>query len=565
MTKRVRTFSIALLLCSTMMISGCAGIDKDKNTSEETEKTEAKSEEAKSEEIKEDEELTQITIYAEKSPVIGEQESWFAEILREKFGVKLIYADTSKGVEASGIDWYSLSSFNIKNYIDSGLLLNMDEEDFLNENGEYIAANYKDKLEAARAYSSDGGLYFIPSEISTGDTDFEQVYDTWRLRYDYYQEMGYPEVRNIDDWFTVICDMNKAHGENSTGKKVYSDAIWPDFDIWTQYNVSRLVTAYYGYDNIGMGFYDYKNNRYYDALLINEDGSYGPYLQMLKYYYELNKSGNLYIANSFEELSDEASGLYANDQLLTCMNDMLNMEYDAKKLESVIPADATPSLYEINKKYLCMYAISSKSPNKDKIMQIMDWMYSPEGNMTYLYGPKGLCWDYDTESGGAYFTELGSDLNSRKTYVIESDDPSFEKYNGMVYMDGVPMINSNPLAIYSTNKDSGESFYYKRWTSENVPEVGSVKEKWCEQTGSMTILENIMNNYDYVVIPVDDHNKQYDEAYNSIGKIIVDGSWDAIKAADDAAFEKTISDMIAAAKAAGYDECIEQDKLHIED
>lgn len=63
---------------------------------------------------------------------------------------------------------------------------------------------------------------------------------------------------------------------------------------------------------------------------------------------------------------------------------------------TLIPEEATPINYGQNiygGDYV--WSIGSNTEYPELCMAIINWLATPEGRMTQLYGPKDVCWYYD--------------------------------------------------------------------------------------------------------------------------------------------------------------------------
>ena len=139
--------------------------------------------------------------------------------IKEKLGIVLEYTNVSTDrlkVMASGGDLPDIvelhnGDIDVKNLIDAGSLWAMD--DWLAENGD----NLKEKLPDALKYSKDiiggGSTYFIPTNVQTENKDLpnKNGFVGFFTRWDYYKELGYPDVSTEDKYLDVLKQMVDAH------------------------------------------------------------------------------------------------------------------------------------------------------------------------------------------------------------------------------------------------------------------------------------------------------------------------------------------------------------------
>ena len=102
---------------------------------------------------------------------------------------------------------------------------------------------------------------------------------TWDLRWDLYKELGYPEIKTLDDMVDVLGQMKEICPTDDNGKTTYGVSLFNDWDGNLVMFVKSTATAYYGYDEFGFGLYDPEEQVFHPALEEN-----GPYLTCLKFY-----------------------------------------------------------------------------------------------------------------------------------------------------------------------------------------------------------------------------------------------------------------------------------------
>ena len=174
--------------------------------------------------------------------------------------------------------------------------------------------------------------------------------------------------------------------------------------------------------------------------------------------------------------------------------------------------------------------------------------------MTFEYGPQGMFWEYDGERN-TYFTELG------KNWMVERVVQVPEEYGGGYFNDGAFQLNNITWSPYAPNPDSnGECYNHQSWKSNISAPRCSMEENWREYTGALTANEYIKSK-NYVVIPATHYeaaekSENLEAVWEQVTECIVSGSWDAIYAESEEAFERIVSEMITEAKKLGYEECI---------
>jgi multiple sugar transport system substrate-binding protein/putative aldouronate transport system substrate-binding protein len=175
---------------------------------------------------------------------------------------------------------------------------------------------------------------------------------------------------------------------DENGKPTYAASLWPDWDGDMVMYVKSTATAYYGYDELGIGLYDPNTGNYYDCLA--EDG---PYLRCLKFYNTLYQNG-LLDPDSMTQTYDEMSPkVQAGGTFFSIFNYSGYMLYntdehlaEGKMMRSLTPNNASPIVYGMdvlggNR----LWCIGAKTEYPELCMEIINYLCTPEGRMTMEY------------------------------------------------------------------------------------------------------------------------------------------------------------------------------------
>jgi multiple sugar transport system substrate-binding protein/putative aldouronate transport system substrate-binding protein len=187
-------------------------------------------------------------------------------------------------------------------------------------------------------------------------------------------------------------------------------------------------------------------------------------------------------------------------------------------------------------------------------MEIINYLCTPEGRMTFEYGPQGVTWDYD-EDGNTYFTELGKKTNNDKSTQME------DGYTG-TYKDGELQINCTTWSIDASNPDSnGETYNDENWKSNQSEAICDTDQDWRDYTGCTTIDEYMSKgNYRVSLGTAYVEGTKTDElktTWAQVTNCIIDYSWKAIYAETDEEYDSIVAEMIEKANDYGYDDCLE--------
>lgn len=571
---------VALLLTAAMTLSlmACGGSSSTSTETAETAATETKeetaateTEAAATEEEAEDlladvipEETVTLDVYDQLANYSGEQIGWFGQIMLEKFNVKLNIIPETDGVYETRMESGNLGDLVIwgndgdeyLQAVEKGLLYDWNEDDLLAEYGSYIKENMTYALEK-NAQISGGTTYGFGFDVAIDSSARQDGMYTWDLRWDLYKELGYPEIKNLDDMVEVLAQMQEICPTDDNGKPTYGVSLFNDWDGDMVMFVKSTATAYYGYDEFGFGLYDPETQTYYPCL--QEDG---PYLTCLKFYNTLYQRGLLDPDSQTQKYDGMVEDYQNGTAFLNVFNflgsAMYNSEAHAaegKAMYPCIPSEARPIAYGQN-----VYGgnrpwtIGAKTEYPELCMAIYNWLSTPEGRMVAEYGPKDICWYYG-EDGLTYFTDLG------KAAKLDGKTEMAEGYSG-TFEDGNFKMNNTTWGIDSPNPETnGETYNYKKWASFTAEPGSDIEADWRDHTGCATP-DEYFGTFNYVLAPGTMYSAgvKSDELqviWNQVATCIKDNSWKAIYAASDAEFDQIVADMIAQADEYGYAQCVE--------
>ena len=523
-----------------------------------------------------------LTIYSQLANYSGEMQGWFAQILKDKFGVKVNLIPDGDGVfdtrmEAGDLGDIVVWGSDDKDYlqaVSAGLLYDWEEDNLVQEYGPYIWENMQDALNKNKVVSAqkdkDGNvigeantIYGFGHNVASSSESHEAFFYTWDIRWDLYQQLGHPEVNDLDDLMDVLVDMKEICPTADNGKPTYAMSLWPDWDGNYVMYVKAMATAYYGYDEFGFGHYNVRTGEYYDALSPDS-----PYLEMLAWFNELYRNG-LLDPDSMTQTYDHMIEKVQNGQtFFSIFNYAGSLAYNKevhygkdeegneinKIMESLVPTEACPivgGLSTIGGNRV--WSIGAKTQYPELCMEIINWLCTPEGRLTMDYGPKELCWDYD-ENGKTYFTEFGKTCFEDRTTLMPNE------WGGATFNEGAFQVNNTTWSSADINPESGERYDQQYWASNLVPEGRCEAERdWRAYTGYET-LELYMDSCNYAVdVPTTfsfpEREPQLESTWVQVATCLKDYSWRAIYAETEEEFQSIVNEMRGRAKSYGYDSC----------
>ncbi|RHQ12596.1 hypothetical protein [Clostridium sp. AM49-4BH] len=516
-------------------------------------------------------EVIKLNVYSQLANFSGKQIGWSADILKKKFNVELNIIPEGDGVFETRMTSGNLGDIVVwgadnDKYplaVKNNLLFGWEDDNVLDEYGPYIKKNMPDALKKNKELTktitngASDKLYGFGANVALNSKDHESFFYTWDTRWDLYKKLGYPKVKNLQDYHKMLKNMQKLCPSDDSGNKVYAVSLWPDWDDAMVMYVKAMATAYYGYDELALGLYDPTNGKYHDALEEN-----GPYLEMLKWFNDLYQDG-LIDPDSMTQTYDEMIAKVQNGgTLFSIFNYSGSLGYNTKEHTSagklmycMKPEDASPIVYGMNTQGGDrVWSIGAKTEYPEKCMEIINYLSTPEGRMTMEYGPKGYTWDYDDQKH-AYLTDVGVKCQNDKNTTMGGG------YKGS-YHDGELQINNVTWSLDASNPDSdGETYNKESWASYNATPSSDIEKDWRDKTGCTTINE-YMEKGKYTVAPGTSFSKETQDTtlkttWNQVTTEIKNSSWKAIYAKSDKKFDSVVAGMKKSAKKYGYDKCVE--------
>ncbi len=509
------------------------------------------------------EEPITLTVFSELANYSGEMQGWFAKILLDKWNVKVNLVASAEGVYETRMEDGDLGDIVVwgsdgKNYlqaVEAGLLFDWEEDNILADYGPYILENMPHALEKNKEVSAikdengnviSGGdtIYGFGHNVASSSESHEAFFYTWDIRWDLYQQLGHPEVKDLDDMVELFKQMKEICPTDDSGNPTYAMSLWPDWDGNYVMYVKAMATAYYGYDEFGLGHYNPTNGEWYYAM---DDGS--PYLEMLEFFNTLYREGLLDPDSMTQNYDKMIEKVQNGGVFFSIFNYAGSAGYNSpehiaenKIMRSLVPTEGSPiaygmSVYGGNR----IWSIGAKTQYPELCMEIINWLCTPEGRLTSDYGPRGLCWDYDA-NGKTYFTDFGKTCNADRTTMMP------EEWGGATFNDGANQINNTTWSAADTNPESGEKYDKAFWASTQLPDGENAADKdWREFTGCTTV-EEYMETTDYKVdiattFSEAKRSAELDVIWNQVKECIVQYSWKAIYAETPEDYDAIVKEM----------------------
>jgi multiple sugar transport system substrate-binding protein/putative aldouronate transport system substrate-binding protein len=517
-----------------------------------------------------DDGLITLTIYSQLANFAGPQTGWAAQIMEEKFGVRIEIVNEAAGTFDRRMETGDLGDIVIfgsdgnqyQRAVEEGMLLDWERDGLLQTHGSFIYEFMQPALEKNRQMEvANGRVYGFGFDVAgTSDDHQAHIYYPY-MRWDLYQALGMPPIQTLECFIPILYDMQQLEPFTETGHRTYGVSSFPDWD-YDMVMMVKATAALFGWEEFGVGLYNVITQEYQGAL--EPDGWY---LRCLKFYNTLFQLG-LFDPDSMTQTFDDAATKYRNGvsfwNIFTFVAETFNSpeNLEAGRALMCIPAAEQKNLVEGLNIYGSnrVWTIGSRTARPDLAMQIINWLCTPEGVLTYNYGPQGLTWDYD-ENGNTFLTEIGiaaQDDKRNTMFTYKGQEQSYE--------DGEFQHNNTTWSRDAINMDSasGESFNWDFWASTiDNRHVFPIEQSWRDWAGGVTTADEFLRNEGKMALSVGTmfsaarRNNRLNMTWEQVTTSIVDFSWRAIYAPSDEEFNQIVADMIADAKARGYYECIE--------
>jgi putative aldouronate transport system substrate-binding protein len=516
-----------------------------------------------------------LNVVSNGSNFAGPQIGYFAKYIKDKFNIKLnIIAPQQQGGDAK---WATLmSSGNMgdiiiagydskyQQMVKSGLLLDLNQNNLLKNDGKYIEQNYSKALvknqdqnklygiTGNHIYGIAGSVSSMPATAPSAGTDL--TYGPY-IRYDLYKQAGSPTLKTMDDYLPLLKKMQQLAPKSDSGKPTYAFSMWPDWDGDTILPGTQF-SGMEGWSQNGYTLYSGTEDKYQDVLDPN-----GYYINTLKFYNKAYQMG-LVDPDSISQKYDQAASKMKDGQVLFSWFSFFENEYNTperlnagKGFEDVPYAKENISVAGAanygNNNFI---AIGSKTKDPERVMQFINWLYTPEGVMVADFGPQGLAWDVKDKK--PFLTDYG-----KKVIESNADVPLPAKFGTGSWRDSDSMA-FDTVDRNSDNPDfNGEPYLWQLWKSTLSEAPNALDKEWRTDMGVQDSADYYIKNKMINVQPVTlftpkqaDGNVEQEE--NQIKTIVDADSWKLIYAKDDADFNSILNDMTTKAKGLGYDDVV---------
>lgn len=497
----------------------------------------------------------EIEVYDAAANYQGLQTGWFDKVVKDRFNIDLniiapqvagdaIYQTRTSSGNLGDI--VLLDSVDFADCVKAGLIkdITADLPNYpnLNAYAEQIKT-YNEGLDG-----NNGQIYGIPTQMmNTSPTSYSQdvIYSSPLLRWDYYEELGKPDIKDLDDLADVLAKMQEAHPTNDAGDPCYAVSLWPDWDgndnMLGIANVVQLTTWY--------------GEKIKDSAILKADGkTFTPitdknatYYKMLKFLNTLYKKGLVDPDSGTQDWNAACAKMSAGQVNLFWYSWQVGFWNSQERLDNgtamiFIPVDDQTYYADADAYYGSGRVFGVGSGVDDEkyktIMEFLDWYASPEGLEFQHAGIKDF--NYTVGSDGKYTA-----INDN---ALMDNLPVPEEYGGAGYSDGNNQINEWIVASNSVNPNTGETYAKDYWASWKASTLTQMKKDWAAKFGADEPAEWMKKNNKLLISPnvpvaLASDTADISVIRNQCNETLCDYSWKMIFAESDADFDAMWKEM----------------------
>jgi len=522
-----------------------------------------------------DDSLMTVEVFDSVANYQGEQKGWFAKLIKDKFNIKLnIVAPNVAGGGSTLFDTRAAAGNlgdivimgsgggEAEKVIKSKLIADISE---YMDDTKYLK-NHADAIEELTATAGqDSGVWGIPTSVSSlsPTTPSEGVEPTFGpfVRWDYYKQLGYPEVGTLEDLLPVLKQMQDTARSTEGTNDIYALSLFKDWDGEAMQNAYQFP-AFYGYAE-GIGYVLSNADGTDFQSLIDSDSQYVRALRFFNKAYQMglidpesttqnydtmfSKVKNGKVLFSFWPWLGQAA--YNNTDNKNAGKGFMMLDIDDMKIASKGAQPKGTGMF---------IAVGAKAKNKKRLVEFIDWLYSPEGiqasgsQTNGAAGLEGLTWEVG-DDGKPRLTDFGTKALGGESVNVP------EEYGSGSYSDGASQLNVNTVLNRDIDPNTGAPYNYQMWDSELDKRTTALDQDWQEHMGGQrTTMEYLEANNKLAIIPgatytTPDEDSVVSAVRGQIKTTIVNACWQAVFSSSDAEFDSTWAAAQKEVNDLGYD------------
>lgn len=519
-----------------------------------------------------------VDVYDTLANDSGIQSGWYAKIIRDKFNMELniitpnttgsadsLYDTRFAAGDIGDIIICASGRGRLQSLVDAGLVLDM--EPYIHEKN--LIRNYSLPIRSLNRSVTQDGIYAIPSSVSsaTPDTPSEDTATNYGayIRWDYYAEMGYPVINTFEDFLPLLAKMQETHPYDDNGNPVYAFSFFKDWDD-NMMNAIKQPCCFYGYDESGFVLAKADGSDFQNIL--DEDSLY---MRFLRFYNKANQM-DLVDPDSYNQTYNDLAQKFKDGQVLFSPWPWLAQpSYNTTDHMSqgkgymFVPVE-DELIYSYGCKsfgdYQTVIAIGSGAEDPERLVDFIDWLYSPEGIMISCCspnqgtaGPEGLTWHINDDI--PELTDFG------RLVLLNGDSEVPPSWGGGMWWDGSCMLNYTPVSKVEKTP-GGYPYYFATWESVFRKNKSALESDWSEHMHAGTVIEYLQKNNQIIVSPGTDHispdeTTELSTIRSQCANTIITYSWKMVFAQSDDEFNSLYKELLSRAESLGYSQIYQFD------
>lgn len=494
---------------------------------------------------------------------------FFKTVVKDKFAmsIELIQGGDQNGNKLAAM----MASNDLPDFLEIGdvqTITNLKKGDFLlpldelvEKYGPDIKQNAPVMLQFIKDTYGDGKLYFLGRSVGP-DVPVGSWHVGFYVMWDVFKKAGGQVPETMDGMLDLFKKMQEAYPKNDKGQKAYPLSIWKDWDgnnglSFMTYVLSDMYGKHIGEYNGSLVFTEYDTATNVARWMYEDDGFYFKGLQWLN---KAHKMG-LLDPDSITQKFDTAYSKVTDGRRSVAFwgweagawsgNETVSKE----PMRGMMPIYAKDSVLTENPDNKAgvqqFYGISAKSQYADRIAELLNYMYSIEGNQTIWAGIEGKDWEirdgkinYTPDRQALIKSGKGNDINDPTCWFGGLSDKTMNPVTGERF------TSASWSEWIKLNQNDRDKDYSATFGGALNP------EDYCRKNLQIVQKDNFKG---FTAQPPDDIKV----IQTKMGDVVKQLSWKMVYAKDEAQFNKLKEELVSKVKALGAEKEYEWEKQEL--
>lgn len=519
-----------------------------------------------------------IDVFDSQANYQGIASGWFAEYVKKKFNMEMniiapnvagggdtLFQTRSAAGNLGDIVMIGSENGRLADTIKAGLLLDITDMVKASPN----LPQYPAAIKMIQDLIGSDKIYAIASQASTNpptqpSEGLDLTYGPY-IRWDLYTAIGSPALNTLEDLLPVLKQMQEKNPTSDSGKKTYGISLFKDWD-GNMMCLAKQPACMYGYDENGFQLLSADGKT--TQSIIDSDSQY---VRSLKFFFNANQMGILDPDSSTQNW-DTLFSKYQDGAVLfspwpwlgqSAYNTVEHKEAGKGFMYAPVQ-DMKIFSYGCKPGDKYVISVGSQAQDPQRMVDFIDWLYSPEGVMfssaqtSGTCGPEGLTWEM--KDGEATLTDFG-----KKAFSGDDKLTMPEGWGSGTYKDGISQLNFQAVSTLNINPANNLPYNYTLWPSTLKANVTPLDKSWQDFMKASTTLDYLTQHNMFVVAPGNSYiapasPADIDAKRTQCKAIIIQDSWKMVFAKNQAEFDKLLKHMQDTVKGLGYDDVLAFDQ-----